>query len=427
MALRQTRLTRLRPGHMDDSSKRKFKFFLIEDDPAMIEMESLLLEEAGHQVMALQSSDDALAKIKEYAPDCVLTDIMMPGVDGMQLLKQIKDDDDLSDTKVIIVSSKTFEYDQRQAKQLGADAFIVKPIETETFSGLIEEIMADRLQMTFWGVRGTLPVAGQRSLRYGGNTSCVTLDFPRGQRFIFDAGSGIKELSNAIMAAPEKMSAKIFVSHPHWDHINALPFFAPLFIPGNEFEVLGAAHAHITMRELIAAQMEDVYFPITMKEFGARVYFRDLNEGKYEIDGIPVKTIQLSHPGNCLGYRIDYRGRSICYITDNELFLPGDSSHNPHFVKRLTEFVSGTDALITDSTYTDAEYENKVGWGHSCVSQVVRLAHEAGVKTLYLFHHDPDQDDDAIDAKHAAAGELLASLESPTQLVSPRETQTVRI
>lgn len=411
---------------MNSSSKRSRKIILVEDDPAMIELETILLEEAGHKVVALQSSEDALSKIKEHAPDCVLTDIMMPGIDGMQLIKKIKDDPKLSNTKVIVVSSKTFEFDQRQAMQLGADSFITKPIEVETFSRLVEDVLADQLQMTFWGVRGTLPVSGQRSLRYGGNTSCVSLDFPRGQRFIFDAGTGIKEFSNALMAAPKKMDAKIFISHPHWDHINALPFFVPLYIPGNEFEVLGAAHAHITMRELIAAQMEDVYFPITMKEFGARIYFRDLNEGAYEIDGVSVKTLLLSHPGNCLGYRIDYGGRSFCYVTDNELFLSGDASHNPHYVERLTEFVAGADALITDTTYTDEEYQSKIGWGHSCVSQVVNLAHEAAVKTLYLVHHDPDQDDDAIDAKHAAAEALLDERNSSTQLVTPKETYSVK-
>ena len=412
---------------MNDRSAKRFKILLIDDDPVMIALETTLLEAAGHNVTALQSTEDALPKIKSQTPDCVLIDLMMPGIDGMRLLKQIRDEPGLSAIKVIMVSAKTFEYDQRAAMQLGADSFITKPIDAESFAGSIEDILADQLQMSFWGVRGTLPVSGQRSLRYGGNTPGVSLDFPRGQQFIFDAGSGIKEYSNALMAAPKRMNAKIFISHPHWDHINALPFFVPLYIPGNEFEVLGAAHPHITMRELIAAQMDDVYFPITMKEFGSRIYFRDLNEGEYEIEGISIKTMLLSHPGNCLGYRIDYGGRSFCYVTDNELFLPGDASHNPHYVERLTDFVAGADVLITDTTYTDAEYQSKIGWGHSCVSQVVNLAHKAEVKTLYLFHHDPDQNDDAIDAKHAAAEAQLGELASETQLVTPAETLSVKI
>jgi phosphoribosyl 1,2-cyclic phosphodiesterase len=183
------------------------------------------------------------------------------------------------------------------------------------------------LELTFWGVRGTLPVANQRAYRYGGNTSCVTLEFPKGQLFIFDAGTGIKELSDALMKQNRRnIAASIFISHPHWDHINALPFFAPLYARGNAFEILGAAHVHKTMEELISAQMDDVYFPITMKEFGAQIKFRDLNEEQIEVEGISVCTMLLSHPGNCLGYRIDYNGRSVCYVTDNELFCPNPSS-----------------------------------------------------------------------------------------------------
>jgi len=353
---------------------------------------------------------------------------MMPGVNGLHLLKSIKDDEDLADVRVIVISAKSFEFDKRQAMKLGADMFIVKPIDAETFVSSIEEILADKIQLSFWGVRGTLPVTGERSLRYGGNTSCVTVEFPRGQYFIFDAGSGIKELSNALLAEQrQKLEAKIFISHPHWDHINALPFFVPLYIPGNEFEILGASHAHISMREMISAQMDDIYFPITIKEFSSRVYFRDLQEGEYEIDGIKVTTLALSHPGNCLGYRMDYGNRSICYVTDNEMFLPETPQHDSHYKEKLTKFVQDADILITDCTYTDEEYTGKVGWGHSCISQVVELAHAAEVKSLYLFHHDPDQDDDAIDAKFATAEQLLSEMKSNTICVAPAETDSVKI
>ncbi|MBT5809743.1 MAG: hypothetical protein HOI19_05175, partial [Rhodospirillaceae bacterium] len=191
--------------------------------------------------------------------------------------------------------------------------------------------------------------------------------------------------------------------------------------------ILGAAHPSSSMRELISAQMDDVYFPITMKEFGSRVYFNDLNQGEFEIDGISVKTMLLSHPGNCLGYRIDYKGRSICYVTDNEMFLPDSPQYDPNYGKKLAAFVEGADALITDSTYTDAEYASKVGWGHSCISQVADLAHRANVRTLYLFHHDPDQDDTAIDEKLALAEECLSALNSTTKVLAPTEALSLSL
>lgn len=282
--------------------------------------------------------------------------------------------------------------------------------------------------MTFWGVRGTLPVPGERAIKYGGNTSCVTLEFPKGEFFIFGAGTGIKELSNHIMATRDgKLNAKIFISHPHWDHINALPFFSPLYIPGNEFEILGASHAGASMESLITAQMDDIYFPITMQQLGSSVHFRDLTQGEYEVDGITVKTFLLNHPGNCLGYRIDYNEHSICYITDNEFFLLDSPNYNPDYINKLSEFIEGADALITDCTYLDNEYPNKVGWGHSCVSQVAAVAHQANVRNLYLFHHDPDQDDEKIDLKFAESKMALKKLGSKTIVLAPTETQSFMI
>lgn len=408
--------------------KKLPRILVVDDDPFMIELETALLEEAGYEVVALDSAEEALAKIKDVEPDCVITDLVMPGVAGMQLLKIIKDNHSLSEVKVIVLSSKSFEFDKRQAMQFGADRFIIKPIDAESFAKSVRAVLESKLELTFWGVRGTLPVPGARTLRYGGNTSCVTIEFPKGQFFIFDAGSGIKELSNAWLAQKRgKLEAKIFISHPHWDHINALPFFAPLYIPGNEFEILGASHPHRTMRELISAQMDDIYFPITIKEFGSHVLFRDLNEETIGVDGITVKTKLLSHPGNCLGYRVEYEGRSVCYVTDNELFLPDGPHYDAHYVSQLTAFLNKADVLITDCTYTDEEYERKVGWGHSCVSQVAELAHDAEVETLYLFHHDPDQNDDAIDAKLEMAARALDSMRSKTKCVAPAETDVVKL
>ena len=217
-------------------------------------------------------------------PHCVLTDLMMPGTDGMQLVKIIKEDAELAAIKVIVVSAKQFEFDRRQAMKFGADAFLDKPIDSSGFLAVVDQVMEDKFEVTFWGVRGTLPVAGHRSLRYGGNTSCVAMSFPQGQNFIFDAGTGIKELSNALAAGGKlNIHAKILISHPHWDHINALPFFVPLYIPGNEFEIMGPVHANMTMRELILAQMDDIYFPITISQFGERVYFRDMGEEEFEL------------------------------------------------------------------------------------------------------------------------------------------------
>jgi phosphoribosyl 1,2-cyclic phosphodiesterase len=218
-----------------------------------------------------------------------------------------------------------------------------------------------------------------------------------------------------------RLEAKIFISHPHWDHINALPFFAPLFVPGNEFEILGAANGDKSMRDLISAQMDGLYFPITLKEFGARVFFRDLRQESIAFDDIVVDTMLLSHPGYCLGYRVRYNGRTICYITDNELYLNDHPAYNARYESELIRFVARADVLITDCTYFDAEYKAKVDWGHSCISKVAELAAAAEVKQLHLFHHDPDQDDTAIDRKLAEAKGMLAGFGSAVDCLAPAE------
>lgn len=167
--------------------------------------------------------------------------------------------------------------------------------------------------------------------------------------------------------------------------------------------------------------MDNVYFPVTIREFGARVFFRDLREEHFNIGSFRIDTLLLSHPGNCLGYRVSYGGQSVCYITDNELFPRNLKQYNPEFESRLTEFVRGADILIADTTYLDQEYPSRIGWGHSCVGEVVALAESAQVKSLHLFHHDPDQNDDDIDKKLAQACEQLSAMGSSVKCICPAE------
>ncbi len=405
---------------------RRLKIHIVEDDPDALAMVQHLVRAAGHQFTASTSSSTALEDIVRQHPDCVLLDIMLPGIDGLDLCRRLRQVEALSSLKIIMVTVKAFSFDQRRAMELGADGYILKPIRRSTFVSELERIVSDELQLSFWGVHGTLPVPGKHTIRYGGNTSCVSLSFPNGRLFIFDAGTGIKQLSNELSRDENRIKAKIFITHPHWDHINGLPFFSPLYVQGNEFELYGPSHGEVTMHQLLAAQMDSAYFPVTIREFAARVEFKDLTEGSYTIDGLDVHTILLSHPGTCLGYRIEYGGRSFCYITDNELFLPSSPYYSTHYVERLGAFIKRCDVLVTDAAYSDEGYLARVGWGHSCVSQVADLAHEAGVKSLCLFHHDLDQSDDDIDIKLAAAEKRLKELGSSVKCTAPAEGDRIR-
>lgn len=407
---------------------QKLKFFIVDDDRIFIKLLTKLLEKESYAVSHNTSSVNALPEIIEQVPDCVVLDMMMPEMDGLELLKRLRNEPSLNKTKFFVVSAKAYEFDRKRAFTFGADGYITKPIDTTNIVAQLQRIIEDRIELSFWGVHGTLPVPGEQTTRYGGNTSCVSLEFSRGSFFIFDAGTGIKALSDHLIAGNRQLvGAKIFISHPHWDHINGLPFFAPLYMQGNEIEICGPAHGDISMQELISGQMDGVYFPINIKEFSAMLTFRNLMEEEIEIEGITIKTMLLNHPGHCLGYRVEYDNKSICYVTDNELYPPTNKFYNEFYLDQLTDFVAGTDILITDCTYTDEEYEAKVGWGHSAVSQVVDLADRAAVKNLCLFHHDPDQRDADIDAKLETALALLKQRKSATRCEAPKEKQTIKL
>lgn len=401
---------------------RAMKFLVVDDSESIVQLVRAILESAGHAVEVRKSSVQALQEAVAIRPDVILLDLMMPEMDGFELCRRLREKAELAEVRIVVLSGKAYEFDRRRARQLGADGYIVKPIRPESFLKTLGDILSGALTLSYWGVRGTLPVPGPGTLRYGGNTSCVTIEADGEPLLIFDAGTGIKPLANRIMKERKgRLTAKIFITHPHWDHINALPFFTPLYLQGNEIEILGSPHGDASTLQIISAQMDDVYFPVTIREFGARVFFRDLREESLDVGGFRIDTLLLSHPGNCLGYRVGYRGRSVCYITDNELFPRDSDFYNPEFEERITAFVRDADILIADTTYLDEEYPGRVGWGHSSVSEVAALARRANVRALHLFHHDPDQDDEAIDRKLAQARQRLAELGGTGECLCPAE------
>jgi len=407
---------------------RRLRVYIVDDSRTQAEIARGLLEREGHQVQVSFSSRAALQEIPAHRPDCVLMDIMMPELDGHELCRRLRAQPELASTKLVMVSAKAYHYERRRALEMGADGFFQKPLDPARFAGELGRLVADTLTVGFWGVRGTLPISRRDSIRYGGNTSCVSVSFPDERLFVFDAGTGIKALSDALSASKRaRIDTYLFISHAHWDHINALPFFAPLYSVGHRIEITGPAQADRSLRELLSAQMDSVYFPITAREFAADVHYRELREGEFEIGRERIRTMLLSHPGSCLGYRLEHGGRSICYVTDNELYPPDSPFHSPEYVEQLADFVRGADLLITDCAYSDEEYPQRVNYGHSCVSQVADLACRAGAKQLCLMHHDPDQSDAAVDAKLARTQALIAARGAATLASAPAELSEIEL
>lgn len=299
------------------------------------------------------------------------------------------------------------------------------------------------MQVTFWGTRGSIAKAGPSTVRYGGNTSCVSIRSDGGTQLVLDCGTGAHGLGQHLIATAEggPVDGHILISHTHWDHIQGLPFFAPLFVRGNNWHIYGPSGLGSSLGEILAGQMEYRYFPVEIGQLSAHVEHHDLVEGVFEVDDVVISTHYLNHPALTLGYRIEVDGAVVVYSSDHEpydqeLAVGGDLGRNRHDDTHA-RFVRGADLLIHDAQYLGAEYPDHVGWGHSTVEYVVDLARRAGVHRVALYHHDPSRTDEQIDELVALAraharsagydGEILAATEGTTLGVSgdrPRPAQS---
>jgi phosphoribosyl 1,2-cyclic phosphodiesterase len=255
------------------------------------------------------------------------------------------------------------------------------------------------IRLRFWGVRGSIPTPGPGTVRYGGNTSCVTVEtplVPGSPIFILDAGSGIRELGLALMREKRlPLTAHLLLTHTHWDHIQGFPFFVPAFIPGNRVTVYGSAGTDNELVEALEGQMLYRYFPVSLDKLGAALDFHHVDGGSHQIGDARVTVAPLHHPGTTVGYRLEIGDYVIAYVTDAEPQpAPADFRPDPEVLRLARD----ADVLIHDAQYTDAEFPAKVGWGHSPTSYVVMVAQAARVKHLLLFHHDPTRTDEDIDA-----------------------------
>ncbi len=249
----------------------------------------------------------------------------------------------------------------------------------------------------FWGVRGSIACPGPDTVRYGGNTSC--LEIRCGEHLlIFDGGTGLRCLGEKLMANGVT-EADLLLSHTHFDHVCGLPFFAPFFVPGNSFR-LWAGHLMPDLRldKVLQEMMIAPLFPVPLDIFRAHMAFNDFTcgEGLNLGPGIRIKTAPLNHPNGATGYRVEYGGKSICYLTDTE-HVDGKLD------RKILELIADADIVIYDATYTDEEHPKFKNWGHSTWQECVRLCEAAGVSTAVIFHHDPSHDDAFMDRVAAEA------------------------
>jgi phosphoribosyl 1,2-cyclic phosphodiesterase len=268
----------------------------------------------------------------------------------------------------------------------------------------------------FWGVRGSIPTPGEKTLRYGGNTTCIEVRGDDNELIVLDGGTGIFQLAQTLFAEfPLKVN--IFITHTHWDHIQGLPMFVPIFVPGNQVTIHGAADIvnQRGVRDVLSRQMEYAYFPVREAELKAKMAYVDLQPPaqQVEIGSARVSCLLMNHPVFNFGYRVECNGKTLVFTGDHEwdlnIYDPQDAEYadmqSVIDEKRaaIINFFRGADALIIDTAYTDEEYPMRKGWGHGTFDSSIRAAREAEVKSAYLTHHEPTRSDDALEKAFAEA------------------------
>lgn len=424
---------------------------IIDDDPVIRSMYAQALAGHGWQVSEAPDGEAGIALALQLRPAVVVCDLLMPRMNGFQVCRALRERLGLRATRIVVTSGRDYPADRQMALDSGADNYFVKPIDLGEFARQLEALAgptgehaplppacadgasSEAVRVQFWGVRGSIPTPGRKTAVFGGNTSCVCVRDHR-EIVILDAGTGIRELGKNLSAEfkHRPIAVTILISHTHWDHIQGFPFFMPAYDSRNRIRIVGYEGARAGLQATLASQMESPYFPVGLKELPGHVEFVEQKDLEFQIGAIPVKAWFLNHPGICMGYRLSTSGGAIAYVPDNEPFHRqrlakpnGRSADSTEFVSRqdaqLVEFLQDADVLIIDAQYDASEYETRRGWGHGCIDDVVALALDAGVKRLFLFHHDPDHDDEHITRRVEHARDLVRKWNGALEVEAARE------
>jgi phosphoribosyl 1,2-cyclic phosphodiesterase len=265
------------------------------------------------------------------------------------------------------------------------------------------------MKIRFWGVRGSIPSPGPNTVKYGGNTTCIEIRTDDNELIILDAGTGIFALSQALLKEMP-VAANVFITHTHWDHIQGLPFFIPIFIPGNTLRLHGAFDpvSGRGIEQIMEVQLQYSYFPVREAEMKAKIEYETLMPGQsVQIGSATITPTLLNHPVINFGYRIDCNGKSVFFTGDHEpyynIYAPGDEGYEEYRMliedkeKSIIEAMRGVDVLIADSSYTTGEYPSKKGWGHGTFDSSIAMAKKAGARIVYCTHHEPTRNDEALE------------------------------
>ena len=429
---------------------------IIDDDADFRALIAELLRAHGWQVWDADNGEHGLELAREHKPRVVVCDLLMPRGNGFQVCRALRADTQFRATRIVVTTGRAYDSDRKTALEAGADEYLIKPFEMPALMEILNRLANSAamstdtamfrapdsgMRLKFWGVRGSIPTPGPATVLYGGNTSCIELR-AEGQIIILDAGTGLRQLGRELDREfqEQPLQLNLLLSHTHWDHIQGLPFFQPLYRPNNRIRILGYEGARSGLFKVLSSQMESPFFPVGLKELPSNVEIDELRDMDFQLGNVRVQAYFANHPGICVGYRLTTRDGSVAFFPDNE--PPNRLQHQPgaanadeptrrgfaeHELRKFVEFLRDVDVLILDSQYDAEEYLQHEGWGHGCVDDVVQIAVEAGVKQLFLFHHDPDHDDAKVTAMVQHARQLAAKMKSPLKIEAAREGLVVKL
>jgi phosphoribosyl 1,2-cyclic phosphodiesterase len=280
------------------------------------------------------------------------------------------------------------------------------------------------LKIGFYGVRGSIASPGPDTVKFGGNTSCTYVQLESGQDLIIDAGTGIRRLGSVLLDSQRPIT--ILLSHWHWDHIEGLPFFKPLYQPGRQINILAGMGDPNERLNMLSTQMDGArFFPVSASQLSSNIHYLTAGEQSFLQDqGIHITMKPLNHPGGGRAFRLEEEKLSFAYVSDNEIDPP-DKPRTTY--DDWVAFCQGVDVLVHDAQYLESDMPHKRGWGHSLVSQVRQLALDAGVGTLVLFHHDPDRNDSDLEKIQRENDVFFKNKRTLTKSLCAWEGLTLRI
>lgn len=435
--------------------EERVDIIVIDDDMMAGELTKELLEDVGFKVLVIYDSSEALEKVKEIKPKLVITDIMMPGINGMEICKRIKSNKETKDIKVVVLSGKSYEKEKQRAYQFGADYFISKPYNTEKFSAFIKEILEgsnsniesapppppteiirdeklgmsdldeNTVRVNAYGIRSMPALLPDTKSNYGRQTLCYSIE-TKNDILILDAGSGIVNLSKELMEKKKYYkNIWLFLTHFHIDNTIGLPYFEPLLNSKYTINIVGPNDPERSLKDFVKLNLFSSLSPIPSKP-KAKINIYEVMEENYEIsDEIKMSTMYSNHPTTTMIYFFNIKGIRICYAPDSEIW--DEASALQDYNERLGKFSYGFDLFIHDTFYNSDDYIKNKNKGHSANDVVTEFAVKNKIKKYVMTNINPEYDDDVIDKMIISSTDFSKKDQSSLEVMVLREGENIKL